>query len=554
MDKKTLLSLLPTLFDDIEKNKGPYGVDSCGLSYTTLEDVFLSVGSDIDLKAQNGLENNNKKTNGYGGVTNGNGGEDPVLLCSSQEMNSGGTLWVHQFLGLLLKRFHFARRYWPMVILQIVIPVIIILIAMFINSAVDSISKVTEASLTLDVKEIYGSKTETFFYGSQKLNSAYKDANVDRYSALFSPLGGETSNNTEISYKILAKSGSLQSYIQHHLYGAGESTDKDGRSFFENWANSEQTHSLPLSITVLFESLLRLVLPESLQKQASILVQSVPMLMASKQQETNMITIFVSWALTCLFFLPIAFPFLAASYILYPIKENVSKSKLIQLMTRLSPVTFWTASFLFDLLTHLIAITIILVVLLIFDTNGIITSNGSGVALFLLLFSFGISTIPVVYFLSYRFQKPSSGFVFLIIIFFLVGFIGNIVLSVMDTAVNYFDADSPAIKNFWMPFLLFFLRFVPIFSMLFGYQKVHKLAAFGKFCKDMPPGTCDSIYSNSSSSFKGCCPGVCGDMCYLSGNPFAMTKFGAGPEMLYMFCTGIFCFSMIVLGESRSFY
>ncbi|KAH9405759.1 hypothetical protein TYRP_014055, partial [Tyrophagus putrescentiae] len=550
MDKKTLLALLPTLFDDIEKNKAVYGVDSCGLSYTTLEDVFLSVGSDINLR-QSALEGKDAGT--YGTAENGNAAAaaGPIQLCGQEEMNFGVHLVLHQFLGLLLKRFHFARRYWPMMILQIIIPLLIIVLAMFTEKAISTINQVSTASITLNVKDIYGPGTETFFYGGEQLSAAYKAVNEDAYSAGFTSLGGPNSHDKNVSQRILdqASGVSLQSYIQHHLYGAGESTSAN-QSFFESWANSEQTHSLPLSITALFESLLRLVLPESLQKQVSILVQNVPMLVASRQQDLSQVAILLSWALTCLIFLPIAFPFLAASYILYPIKENASKAKLIQLMTKLSPVTFWTASFVFDLLNHLLAITIMIIVIFLFDSNNIVTSNGSGVALFVLLFTFGISTVPVSYFLSYRFQKPSSGFVFLIIVFFLVGFIGNIIFSILDVMFNYFDADLPAVQNFWMPFILFFLRFIPIFSMLFGYQKVHMLAAFGSFCKNMQNGTCDNMKPDDSSPYKGCCSNVCGDKCYLTGNPFAVTKYGAGQEMIYMFCTGIFCFTMIVLAET----
>ena len=41
MDKKQLMTILPEMFDHIERNKQKYGIDSCGLSYATLEDVFL---------------------------------------------------------------------------------------------------------------------------------------------------------------------------------------------------------------------------------------------------------------------------------------------------------------------------------------------------------------------------------------------------------------------------------------------------------------------------------------------------------------------------------
>src|SRR5690606_31917807 len=129
-------------------------------------------------------------------------------------------------------------------------------------------------------------------------------------------------------------------------------------------------------------------------------------------------------------------------------KENASKAKLIQLMTGLSPANFWFANFIFDLANHLLAITILLGVILLFDSGHIFSGHSIGV-LYLLLFAFGVSTIPVSYFISYKFQKPSSGFVFLIIIFFLIGFIGNMILSVFDLMINYMNSDMDSVKNFW---------------------------------------------------------------------------------------------------------
>jgi hypothetical protein len=73
---------------------------------------------------------------------------------------------------------------------------------------------------------------------------------------------------------------------------------------------------------------------------------------------------------------PITVPFIGASYVLFPIHERTSNSKLLQIMNGLSPVVFWSASFVFDLLNHLIACVLIFIVFAIFDFNHIFLGQG----------------------------------------------------------------------------------------------------------------------------------------------------------------------------------
>lgn len=533
----SLLTILPELFDDIEKNKIEYGIESCGLSYATLEDVFLTVGSDSNLNQTPENEMNNHEL------------DERVLLTDSGKLNNGFNKWLNQFWGLLLKRFHFARRYWLMILFQIVVPGLIILFAMIIQNSLAIITSMTTASVTMNVRDIYGSQTETFCYGSKPLTEEYKHVNTEEYSAIVRSINSIQNNDTVNNWILNRTEGHLDEYIQKWLYGFGDRSES-----FENWVNWEQFHSLPLSINVLFESIVRMIVPKSIRDDVAIIVESSPLLKAKERNSLNILNIFIPWVVTCLVFLPIAFPFLAASYILYPIKENASKAKLIQLMTGLSPFTFWLANFVFDLINHLLAVIIIFLIIFLFDTKHIFNGNGSNdsaIVLFILLFAFGVSTIPLAYFLSYPFKKPSSGFVFLIILFLIVGFIGNIIFSSLDVGMNNLGVPLTEIRNFWYPFLLFILRFIPIFSMLFGYQKVQKLSAFTKMCKAVPlDQTCRTLNANSTNFLRGCCPDICGEMCYATANPFAMNVYGSGIEVIYMLITGLVSFLLIALYET----
>src|SRR5699024_9674069 len=101
-----------------------------------------------------------------------------------KQLLNGPSLVLNQFTGLLLKRLHFARRYWPMVLFQIVVPNLIIVAAMIIQKAGKSLSDVKSAHVTYNTKDLYGAGTETFSYGSEhSLSSTYENLMTSKYSA-----------------------------------------------------------------------------------------------------------------------------------------------------------------------------------------------------------------------------------------------------------------------------------------------------------------------------------------------------------------------------------
>ena len=383
-EKETLMTTFPALFNDIEQHRENYGIDCCGLSYATLEDVFLKVGSDLQLANGNGGEEG-----AHDDTENAQGGGE-LLLCKPGELTTGGTLFGSQFVGLLLKRLHYARRSPLMVILQLLIPGAIIALALYVDGKIRAGSE--RYTLPMDVEAIYGPDTKTWFYESAEGGGGgytaasyynnYLDLNTRKYGADVYKVPSAPSAlmaNEAINRWILERANeSFSEYLHSYLYGMEverPATPADG-GIFNLWFNNEQFHSLPLAVVTFFESLLRALLPEALKDRLAISITSVPVSSQSSTELFNMLFIVMSWILTCLIFLPIAFPFLAASYVLYPIKEQASKAKLIQLMTGLSPALFWSVNFLFDLLNHLLATGVLFFIIYLLDSNSSMFGSG----------------------------------------------------------------------------------------------------------------------------------------------------------------------------------
>lgn len=70
--------------------------------------------------------------------------------------------------------------------------------------------------------------------------------------------------------------------------------------------------------------------------------------------------------------------FVASFYILFYIKERVSKSKHLQFVSGVNAFIFWGTSFLCDLITYLITIIFLLITLAVLQEDGFKTPDELG--------------------------------------------------------------------------------------------------------------------------------------------------------------------------------
>ena len=175
----------------------------------------------------------------------------------------------------------------------------------------------------------------------------------------------------------------------------------------------------------------------------------------------------------------------------------------------------------------------------------------TALALFLLIFAFGVGTIPLSYAMSFIFQTAQGGFVAVTIISFIFAFGLNQIFPPV-----YFLILFKLVKpNIWITITLAFVRVVPIFSFLYGFSKAYFISKFSKICQELKnQGQLEFIcLSNNSDGmdFDACCPGKCGEFCAGPENAFKFNFYGAGIELLYLFVSGFVFISLIILCESK---
>lgn len=117
---------------------------------------------------------------------------------------------------------------------------------------------------------------------------------------------------------------------------------------------------------------------------------------------------------------PFPMVFIMAWYIMFYIRERESKAKLLQFITGVNVVIFWTISLLFDVTTHIITSVVIKYSVEMFEGKYWPNSLES-TPLFKILILFGVSSLAIILVASFLFSNASHGFVCVTFIFVFTG-------------------------------------------------------------------------------------------------------------------------------------
>lgn len=135
------------LFQALENQSQDLGIESYGVSLTTLEDVFLKIGEELGHhkkeeapQAKGELGNNEPNTVNRDAENQVIANENEVELEKIREKNPSKVFWMH-FNALVKKRFIYFKRDVKGLICEIVLPIIII----WLGLAVTKIQIIREA-------------------------------------------------------------------------------------------------------------------------------------------------------------------------------------------------------------------------------------------------------------------------------------------------------------------------------------------------------------------------------------------------------------------------
>ncbi|CAO1389036.1 unnamed protein product [Diamesa tonsa] len=363
------------IFKSLEDNSERYGISSFGCSLTTLEEVFLKIGSDSYKEPEDD------------DGTHGDNGD--VGFNELTKNVNGYALIIYQIFAMVLKKFHFQRRNYKSMIYYAIFTVWMIFVWMATPTI--KFDKVTPLDISLSTYDNTVTVLETD--GTNKpLATAYDD--------LFKGKDAVMNTVENIEHFILKKyNESLKTVNSEYLIGA--SITKDG---IKAWFNYQPFHTVPLTLNTINRALLKL----SAGDEHDIGITNKPYILqeeGSHHQSHQPISFDSIPVYVLLYFLMIYWP---AVFIGFYIKERECRAKLLQMISGVNKVVYWLTSLIFDYLIFFVIIFAITSFIGFYQRPFFSSQDDLG-QLFLILNVYALTVLPFIYFFSYAFTKFSTG-------------------------------------------------------------------------------------------------------------------------------------------------
>ena len=206
------------------------------------------------------------------------------------------------------------------------------------------------------------------------------------------------------------------------------------RPLIEGYFNDNPLHSPAISLDFLSNAMMRAVAGDSV----TILSHNHPLPRTVNDKLDDVMTVNFRFSGSFNFGFLYGMSFLGASFIVFLIKERVSKSKHIQILSGVHYVNFWLATFVWDYVNFLVPCFFTVVLLYVFKIEAFIEAGIHNVVVLMLVY--GLGQLPFVYCLSLFFRESTSGFVYTAVLNIFVGLALMIAIGILQAV----DLDSAA--------------------------------------------------------------------------------------------------------------
>lgn len=340
------------------------------------------------------------------------------MLCAVVGKNSDVELFVEQFYGMLVKRVTNSVRSWALTASQIVVPVVFLVFALIVLNTLPTPGE--SPPLKLDLSRLPNSVVAYSSGANEtgvRLADAYASYLRDRFSSVRPIYVNDVSGyeaDPDVS-RFLVSEGERSIATYNHRYSIACEMSGDINSTVGNASatarllfNNQGYHAAPISLSAFSNALLRRI--TGLQN-ASVLTVNHPMPRTLTDTVNDEKTQGFQ-GLAIAFNLQFGMSFLAASFVLFLIRERSIKSKHCQFVSGARTLTFWSATFFWDIVNYLLPCVGILIALAAFNVQAYV-DDGRFLKILLLLLLYAWAVLPFMYLLSYLFTVPSSGLVWL---------------------------------------------------------------------------------------------------------------------------------------------
>lgn len=373
------LPIFHHIFKRLEDDSAKLRISSFGCTLTSLEEVFLRLGTESAAEVQ---DEDSHETAINSGTT--------VVLNDLMSIRSVGgmDLMVYQIQAMFLKKFWYLIRNYRSILYVAIFSVAVIVLLM------------SAPSISLNNGPLRDITLADYDDTTTVIESDGSESNIERsYKSLFSGKDEFMATNQNMQSIILQESNNSLSNVNRKFIVAA--TIETGAIIA--WFNGQPYHSLPLSLNLMN----RAILKSMAGNEFDLHVSNKPYIFSRTDDGTRAQLDIgeLAMPLIILFMLLTHWP---SVFIGFYIKERESRAKLLQLISGANRFVYWLTSFLFDFLLYLIIAFAIVGGVGAYQRLHLSTAGELGTIYVILIF-YGIATLPFIYAFSYLFAKHSTG-------------------------------------------------------------------------------------------------------------------------------------------------
>ncbi|KAH6817747.1 ATP-binding cassette A1 [Perilla frutescens var. frutescens] len=506
------------------------GIESYGISVTTLEEVFLRVaGGDFDetecpvnempldtsnTHVEQPSQNNSSETVSYSKFSNNYaeiigfmfsamGKACSLFLettlhvikflsmqCCCFGILSRSTFWKHSK-ALLIKRAVSARRDQKTVVFQLIIPAIFLLLGLLMiklkpHPDQQSVTFTTShfnplltgggggGPIPFDLSLHIAKEVSEHVHGGwiQKFRETmYRFPDPEKALADAIEAAGPTLGPILLSMSEFLMSSFNETYQSRYGAVVMDKQSEDGSLGYTVLHNSTCQHAGPTFINLINSAILRLA---TLNENMTIQTRNhpLPMTESQLQQHHDLDAFEVAVVVT------MAFSFIPASFAVAIVKEREVKAKHQQLISGVSILSYWASTYFWDFISFLFPSSFAILLFCIFGLDQFI-GRESFFSTVLMFLGYGLSISSSTYCLTFFFSEHSMAQNSVLLVHFFTGIILMVISFIMGLIESTAKANS-LLKNFF--------RLSPGFCFADG------LASLALLRQGMKRGSGDSVF------------------------------------------------------------
>ena len=411
---------IKAFFNNFDKNIKNLKIKSYNVSMPTLEDVFLNVAAEDTI---------NSKMEGDQKMTQEN---DKILYNSNlKEDYTKKSKFINDFKICMKRRYLITIRDLKGFLMEVLCPIILTLFGLLLSQI-----ELGNSSGPVEVS-FEGIKKQNILYSSYNTNININDFFLNGIEGVES-IKIEGFDSSQFSTKkgaiknYMEKIFDIEKYTEDSSKKEVDMSGDDYKAYFgslllleEDDINKKYEFVMILNarvrhcIPIYSYYFLKKILEKACGHELNIKYTHYPLPMTN---DINDVKSFGN-TLAIVFFIAIAFALIPANFITLFVKERANNSKHLMRISGINIISYWTVNYIFELIKYYFTGGICLLLLYLF--------NSYKKYLYLSYITLGPCLISSTYCLSFYFENESDAQNVIILINFLFGYLGSIIVNVL---------------------------------------------------------------------------------------------------------------------------